>query len=323
MESFPVVTVLTNNMKYRIPLYIILTAGIIISGGSAFAQKKWPGVVLYNIDLNGVSKRLIIDPVVRISKDEFSYPAPIPPDTWDKADANKLLRNYFDRYCKEEYPRGRKLELFIDGNKCGSAKITEVDSLNSCSPVVSEVEVSYTDSSARSFKGHGLVIASLPSARAVKNFPVDSIFEKTLYDYGKAEFLHRGVKKDIAENMEIKDIRAVDLDGDGKPEYLVNFFIVGEDAKHGEIESNMQYSFSAILKPSADGFKQVFFHYPEANIPEETHIYKFIDVLDLDGDGICEVIIQQVISMTAWDYIVLKKKGDVWVQVYEGAGGGC
>jgi hypothetical protein len=310
-------------MKFKISFHIIITAGIVITGGRAFAQKRWPGVVLYNIDENGISKNLIIDPVVRISNGVFSYPVPIPPETWGKPDARKILDGYFDRFCKEEYPKGRKLELFVDGNKCGSAKITGLDTLNSCSPVVSEVGVSYINSAAHHFMGHGLVIATLPSGRAVPKFSVDTLLEKTFYEYGKAEFLRRGVKKEIVEKMEVKDIRSADLDGDGKPEYLVNCFIIGEDVKHGEIESNMQYSLSLILEPTTTGFKQLFSHYPDPGIPEETHTYKFIDVIDLDGDGTCEVVIQQVISLSSWDYILLKKKDKVWEQVYEGAGGGC
>ncbi|MFI5264395.1 MAG: hypothetical protein ACHQM6_07765, partial [Candidatus Kapaibacterium sp.] len=244
-------------------------------------------------------------------------------DSWEKADANKILGGYFDKFCKEEYPTGRKLELYIDGNKCGLVKITELDTSNSCSPVVSEVAATVSDTIAHPFLGHGLVIASLPSKKIIEKFPVDSVLEKSISDYGKAEFFKHGVPKEVAGNMEIKLLRAIDIDGDGKPEYLVNYFILGPEVKHGELESNMQYSLTLILKETSDGYKQLFAHYPDPGLGEETHLYKFIDVIDLDGDGICEIIVQQITSMNAWDYILLKKKGDVWEQVYEGAGGGC
>jgi hypothetical protein len=78
-----------------------------------------------------------------------------------------------------------------------------------------------------------------------------------------------------------------------------------------------------ILEPApGGGFKQLFSHYPDPGIPNETHAYRFFDVIDLDGDGICEVVIQRN-NYSSWDYILLKKKGDVWEEVYEGAGGGC
>ena len=278
---------------------------------------------MYSIDLNNITGHFIIDPVVRISKGKFSYPVPTPPEAFEGPDPEKVLSGYFNKFCKEEYPKGRKLDLFIDGNKCGSVKITEIDSLNSCSPVVSEIHVSYFDSANLHFTGHGIVIASPESKRTILNFPVDTVTENALYKYAQNEFLVHGVKKDLLAKVEVKDIRAADLDGDGKPEYLVSYMIVGEEVKRGDYDGNMQYSLTLILKSSSDGgFKQLFSHYPDPGIPDESHYYRFGDVIDLDDDGACEVVIQKR-NFSSWDYILLKKKDNIWVEVYEGAGGGC
>ncbi len=323
MDSFPSVPLLIITMKLRTQLHIFFIAGVIIISGPTFAQKKWAGIVLYNIDHNGITGNMVVDPVVRISKGKFSYPAPIPPDTWDKPDATKILGSYFDRYCKEEYPKGRKFEIFVDGNRCGYAKVTELDSIHSCSPVISEVSVSYTDSAVLHFIDHGLAIAGLPPRRTIRKFSVDSLLEDSLYKYAKLEFIRRGVKKEYAKDMQVREIRAVDLNGDGKPKYLVSYLINGESVKRTNYDGNIQYSLVMILEPSPGGFTQLFSHYPDPAIPEETHTSKFVDVIDLDGDGICEIVIQQVFYMKNWDYVLLKKKGDIWEQVYEGAGGGC
>ena len=118
------------------------------------------------------------------------------------------------------------------------------------------------------------------------------------------------------------DIHATDMNGNGSPEYLVTDALVGEVVKRGDYDPNIQYALALILEPTADGFKQLFSHFPEPGIPDESHTYRFTDIIDLDGDGICEVIIQKR-NYSSWDYILLKKKGDVWEQIYEGAGGGC
>jgi hypothetical protein len=303
--------------------YLALSIGILFVGECSFAQKKWTGSVLYFIDRNGITGNLIIDPAVRITKGEFSYPVPTPAEAFDDPNSEQILDGYFKRFCKEEYTRGRKLELYIDGNKCGTAKITTVDTVHSCSPVVSEVHVSYTDSANLHFTGHGLAVATLGPRRIIPQFSVDTILEKSLYEYAKSEFIKRGVAKGIAERLEVTDIRATDLDGDGKPEYLVNYLIIGEEVIRGDYNPNMQYSLTLILKPTADGgYKQVFSHFPDPGIPDESHVYRFGDVIDLDGDGICEVIIQKR-NYSSWDYIILKRKGEIWEEVYEGAGGGC
>jgi hypothetical protein len=308
-------------MKFRTQL--IFLAVLLLAAESAYAQKKWPGVVLYSIEQNGITGNLIVDPVVRISNGEFSYPIPTPAEAFDDPNAEKILGGYFKRFCKEEYRRGRKLELYVNGNKCGTAKITMPDTLHSCSPVVSEVRVSYIDSASLHFAGHGLVISGLSPKRPIPKFTVDTTVEKALYEYARNEFILRGVNKDLAEKAEVTDIRATDLNGDGKPEYLVTYLIIGEVVKRGDYEPNMQYSLTLILEPAAGGgFKQLYAHYPDPGIPDETHTYRFTDVLDLDGDGTCEVILQKR-NYSSWDYLLLKKKGDVWEEIYEGAGGGC
>jgi len=311
-----------NSMKTNILKFCILSLTVFLAISNASAQKKWPGVVLYNLDFNGLSKRMIIDPVVRISKKEFSYPTPIPPDSWDKPDANQILGQYFDKFCHEEYSKGRKLDVYIDGRKCGSAKVTELDTLHSCSPVVSEVQDSYFDTLTAKFQDHGLVISALPPQPPIQKFSLDTGLERSITLYAKQEFIKKGVPKEWAEKLEVKDIRITDLDGDGKPEYLASFMIVGAVVRRGDYEPNIQYTLTLILQPTPTGLKQVFNHYPDPGIPDESHYYRFIDILDLDGDGICEVVIQKR-NYSSWDYIVLKKNGDKWEEAYEGAGGGC
>lgn len=309
-------------MHLKAQQYIFLLTLILFGCSTGFAQKKWPGKVLYSIERNGITGKLIIDPIVRISKGVYSYPVPTPPEIFDGPDANKVLEKYFNRFCKEEYRKNRKFDLFIDGNKCGGVTTTQLDTLHSCSPVVSEVKVTYKDSARLHFIDHGLVIASLDRSKPISRFSLDTSLELTFYQYAKDEFLRRGVKKDLLDKTEITDIRVTDLNGDGKPEYLVTYALVGEEVKRGDYEGNIQYSVTLILEPTEAGFKQLYSHYPDPAIPEETHTYKFTDVIDLDGDGICEVIIQRR-NYSSWAYVLLKKKGNVWEEIYEGAGGGC
>ncbi|MDP4219268.1 MAG: hypothetical protein Q8916_10135 [Bacteroidota bacterium] len=309
-------------MKFNTFPKLLAFCALVLTSSQALAQSRWPGIVLYSIERNGITGHLVIDPVVRIYKGEFSYPVPTPAEAFDDPNSEQVLGGLFDRFCREEYKHGRKLELYVDGNKCGAAKITQIDSLHSCSPVVSEVRLSYFDSAKLHFSGHGLVIASLAPRRKIPEFFVDTNLEKSLYEYAKKEFVVRGVKKEIAEKTEVTDIRATDLDGDGKPEYLVTYIIIGEEVKRGDYQPNMQYTITLVLEPTQDGFKQLFSHFPDPGIPDETHTYRFADVIDLDGDGICEIVIQKR-NYSSWDYILLKKKGEMYEEVYEGAGGGC
>ena len=309
--------VVTNLMKYRV-LPILAMSCLLFS--PARAQKKWPGVVLFSIEKNSISGKYIIDPVVRISEGEYSYPVPTPPEAFEGEDSHTVLEGYFNRFNAQEYHKGRKLGVFVDGNPAGMATVTSLDSMHSCSPVVSEVRLSMKDTVRHPFTGHGLVIAGAHPKHPALIFPLDSVRAASLLEYGKNEFLKRGVKKEIADQAYIFEGRALDLDGSGKPKYLVTFFIIGEEALQGE--TNMQYSLTTILEEDGNGYKSEFAHYPDPGTPGESHYYHIVDALDFDGEGICKVIFQRR-NYSSWDYVLLKNINGVWKEVYEGAGGGC
>src|SRR5947209_7073226 len=109
---------------------------------SPVLAKRWPGLVLYNLERNSISRKYIIDPAVRIDKGKYSYPVPTPASIFDDPYSQDSLAAYFDRFDREEYPVGRTFQIYSNGNKCGTATVTGLDTVNSCSPVVAEVETS-------------------------------------------------------------------------------------------------------------------------------------------------------------------------------------
>jgi len=307
-------------MTHKIPTRISIIILLFCTAFPALAQKKWPGIVLYSIAQNTFSKNLTVDPIVRIDKGKYSFPVPTPKEAFEGPNSHQVLEGLFDRFCREEYTKGRQLQLYVDGNKCGMVNIQELDTVNSCSPVVSEVNISPDDSTALGFAGHGLVIASANPKKPIPKFPLDSLLQASILEYGKNEFIKRGVKKDVAKEAYFLGLSATDLDGDGKPEYLASYFIIGEEAEHGE--TNMEYALTMILEPDAGGFKQLYTHYSDPGIPQELNYYKFVDVLDFDGEGICKVIVQKRFY-SAWDYLLIQRENGEWKEVYEGAGSGC
>ena len=76
-----------------------------------------------------------------------------------------------------------------------------------------------------------------------------------------------------------------------------------------------------IFEPEAGGFKPAltWFHRGSEADAEERLL---VDIVDLDGDGLAEVIAEGFYYESN-DYIIYKKRQGHWVSVYQGGGGGC
>ena len=76
-----------------------------------------------------------------------------------------------------------------------------------------------------------------------------------------------------------------------------------------------------IFEPEGGGFKPAltWFHRAAAEEPEQRD---FVDQVDLDGDGVAEVIAEGFYPESN-DYIIYKRRQGRWVSVYQGGGGGC
>ena len=116
--------------------------------------------------------------------------------------------------------------------------------------------------------------------------------------------------------MEVENLTATDLDRDGNFELVGNFKIENNTG-----QSENLYTLFMIFEPEGGGFKPAltWFHRAAAEEPEQRD---FVDQVDLDGDGVAEVIAEGFYP-EANDYVIYKRRQGRWVSVYQGGGGGC
>jgi hypothetical protein len=113
--------------------------------------------------------------------------------------------------------------------------------------------------------------------------------------------------------METLNLTASDLDRDGKAELVGSFRAVGTDYTN--------YALFIIFEPAGGKFKAALTWYhkgAEATAADR----RLVDQLDLDGDGVSEVIAEGHYYESN-DYFIYKKQRGQWRSVYQGGGGGC
>ncbi|MGH9600890.1 MAG: hypothetical protein ACRD24_00760 [Terriglobales bacterium] len=75
--------------------------------------------------------------------------------------------------------------------------------------------------------------------------------------------------------------------------------------------------------PDGDGFKtELAWHYLSSGAFDDHQQRALVDHLDLDGDGVDELIVRME-GYEDWQYGIYKKEKKRWKLVYTGGGGGC
>jgi hypothetical protein len=112
------------------------------------------------------------------------------------------------------------------------------------------------------------------------------------------------------------NLTATDLDGDGKFEMIGSFVI--------QTTSKARRDLFVIADPAGANFKVAFEKVQAYRLPPEgfDSAIDFVDQLDLDGDGVGEVFVQQH-GFDAYGYSIYKKTKGRWLQVFTTTGDAC
>jgi hypothetical protein len=267
------------------------------------ARQKPAGAAQGGTIIFAVSKyesNVTAEPVVIYRGGEYVVP-PIDDDDGSKS----FARAYFSA--------GRKYRVLSGGGEAGTLTVNKYME-QGCVGLVAEataetqarlggrVKVLATDSQTL---GRGAVSRRAPTeaerARAV--------------ELARAGYVKNGVGSALAAKMEVVNLTATDLDRDGRFE-LVGSFLVKKEGAAPE-----SYTLFLIMEPAGDAFKTAWewFHKGYEDGYEDRH---FVDQVDLDGDGVGEVIAEGTYYESN-DYVIYKRQQGRWRPVYKGGGGGC
>ena len=127
-------------------------------------------------------------------------------------------------------------------------------------------------------------------------------------------YSQRRISAALIKKMSTINLTAIDLEHDGKVELVGSFQIRGANY--------VSYDLFVIFEPAEAGnYKPALSWYNKGG-EENYESRSLVDVIDLDGDHIVEVIAGSSYYESN-DYVIYKRQAGNWRPIYSGGGGGC
>jgi len=293
------------NALIAIAALLVAPSGPSVSSPSAPSHRTifavWPG------EKGKQPDAAILDPVVIIDASTFANPMQYNNEDESHAQAD------FDRFLKDYLQPGQKYQLLFGGSHRGEVVVDQPAGI-SCETLTATLKAPVP------FVNGQKALATT----SVEGLGLHSNWRKPATPEQRAAFLvlaagllaKHGWSAASQSAIGVRNLRATKL-GAGRSEALIGSVTVKEKiaihnlflaAEHREGRWSVILSSYHLAKDVEDGTDNV----------EET----FLDQLDLDNDGVDEIV---TISgyYESWDYAIYKEQKGTWRQVYKGGGGGC
>jgi len=258
--------------------------------------------VVFNVNPSDAKGRASVEPMFLVRGDKLFSPPLID----DRKPATKAA---FLRFAKKHMAAGRRLTLLAGGAKFGEAPVRSVAAEQS--GISADVQFATPAKTASMLATDDVAALKLHEDLRLKLEDADRVLlRQRAMDWFAAKHM-----KAQSALLSIRRAQATRIVADG-PRTLVATL----EYKVGE----KTHLFFMILEEKEGRFIDTYFEHHLAIGESDCANYKrkeFLGQLDLDGDGVDELIVQQGFC-ESWNYVVLKRVDGAWKQMYEGGGGG-
>lgn len=246
-----------------------------------------------------------LEPIVILGGGKYSEP-PVDGDQPTPPPARKFITTYFQP--------GQKYRLLFGGGEIGTATIK-----NYVSPACFSMEATVTLQTSVRLGGEVKALAtnaaSLGKGKNSRRTPTPDE-RAAMLDLVKKTYQQKGIPASFFPKIEVVNLTALDLDGDGKAELIGSFSL--EKKKGSYLQDNL-----FLLAESHNGSYRIGLVWYHRNLAEDgIQQQKLVDQIDLDQDGMAEVV-----TMTTYyesnNYQIYKRQKGKWTVIYQGGGGGC
>jgi hypothetical protein len=292
-------------MKTRTPLLVFAVSALVCAQAGVGARRQKPaaaaarGTVVFAV--TKYEANVTMEPVVIYERGAY-----VKPPIDDEAGSRAFTREFFRA--------GRQFRLLSGGGDAGT--VTVKKSLEpGCVLLAAEVGVETQARLGGRVQALATDSASLGRGPSSRRAPTEAERARAI-ELARAAYAKNDVPASLASGMEVANLTATDLDRDGKFE-LIGSFVV---EKKSETAPDA-FTLFLIIEPQGDTFRAAWewFHH---GFEGEYADRRFVDQVDLDGDGVGEVVAEGTYYESN-DYVIYKRQQGRWRPVYQGGGGGC
>ena len=286
--------------------------------------------VLFAVSGSGPNSPVVLAPILFVRGGKF-FETPHPSLDGETAASAQFARSYF--------AANKSYRLIFGGRQVGTVRVVR---LNPPSPGVTfnaagqiqqgkvhlggPVKALATDATRLVLKGSGRRAPSkLERAQAIK--------------LAREAFRNRGISEAEIQAMQVVNLTACDLNADGSFE-LIGSFSVASRVHSAAVRQNdaaaqqpasgggdwtAQQNLFCILEPAGGGgyrFGRSEYHASKSEDGVDVEEQTLLDAVDLDNDGVYEVVTQSNFY-ESWAYDLYQKVGGTWKAVYHSYGGGA
>lgn len=217
------------------------------------------------------------------------------------------------RFAKQYFASGKKYRLTFGGGEVGS--VTVENSSQGCNNIHATVQMEDGGRIPRPLSGLATDSMSLGKKLGSRRAPTAEERAAVMALVHQI-YRSRGTTNASLRQLKTTNLTATDLDGDGKFEMVASFVL--------ETKAKARRDLFLIAEPQGTNFKGTLVNFQAYKLPPEgfDSAIDFLDQLDLDGDGIGEVFVQQH-GFDAYGYSIYKKSRGRWNKVYTTTGDAC
>ncbi len=211
------------------------------------------------------------------------------------------------------FAKGTTYRLMFGGGEAGSVKVNSWG--EGCSNIHAQVAVT----TSAKIGGEAMALATNSESlgkRAPSRRAVSASERAAVLTLMNSIYRQKRTPAALMRSIKVTDVTATDLDGDGIYEMVGSFGLAAKN--------KFERDLFLIAKPKGKAMVAEFVNYQAYQPPPEGFLSSidFVDQLDLDGDGIGEVFVQQG-GFDGYAYLIFKQVRGRWRQVHMMGGDAC